>query len=285
MKESASTSTSSSAPVPVPTSETVADSEVKSDKYKQPETSSAADGKPNADNALVSSGQAEAENRPETAPTTATSDHADGRHFTSRGHGPNTHGHGYGYGHGPGPGPHRRGGAFNRGGRSGSLTSKGAPVPQEDFDFDAMNEKFEKQHLEEEEKLVNEMKFEKKYDKSSSFFDNLAPEKEESRKDNAGQVGRTAHRGLDYETFGEVARPYRGRSSYHSRGGSAGYNRSGSGSGSRGGPSGPSRGGSRPQTSSGSNPSSYSSSNRGRYSQPRSNNNRLPVNGSSSEIH
>ncbi|KAA8498314.1 Protein decapping 5 [Porphyridium purpureum] len=132
----------------------------------------------------------------------------------------------------------RRGASGPGAGRPGSF--KAPAMPKEDFDFEAMNEQFTKQQIEEEEKILNDMRFEKKYDKGKSFFDELAPEKEEARRGAAGRPSMREQRGIDVDTFGEAARYYRpldaGRGGYRGgqRGGSGRGGSSGGQSSSRG---------------------------------------------------
>ena len=146
---------------------------------------------------------------------------------------------------------------------------KGA-VPTEDFDFEAMNQQFSKRQLEEEERILNQMKFEKKYDKGKSFFDELVPEKEESKKGpsggGGGRITMKEQLGIDVETFGDVAKHYRphmdSRNAY--RGGGRGGSRGGSSQG-RGGSntarsSGPQR--AAPRSGSGGQQGSFGSTNK-----------------------
>ena len=77
-------------------------------------------------------------------------------------------------------------------------------IPKEDYDFAKNIDKFQKMSLEEPE----EDKFEKAYDKQSSFFDSLSNERT--------TINRHEERDLNMETFGtaRVYRPRRGRGRY-----------------------------------------------------------------------
>jgi len=91
-------------------------------------------------------------------------------------------------------------------------------VPKEDFDFESMNQKFDKATLEDGEVDESKPQAEKKYDKNLSFFDSLSFEKEKA------PSGRD-RRQSDFETFGETNHNnyYRGRGRGRGRGGRGGY--------------------------------------------------------------
>lgn len=122
---------------------------------------------------------------------------------------------GRGRGRGRGYGNRYHGGSWRRG--------PGIKIPEEDFDFASMQEKFEAATIGpggkrgEEEALGH---IEVCYDKSRSFFDDLVPEKEmRSERVNAAQ-----RRATDFETFGETGPGYH-RSGYRSGRGRRGRGR------------------------------------------------------------
>jgi len=92
------------------------------------------------------------------------------------------------------------GGAWRgSGGGGGGGNRNRMVVPKEDFDFEAMNEKFDKVGMAEDGEIADDMpKFDKKYDAKKSFFDDLATERS-----SADSRRRDSER-KNYETFGEV---------------------------------------------------------------------------------
>lgn len=128
--------------------------------------------------------------------------------------------------HGDNHRPHRGGRGGNRGGRRRGGRTGRVPLtlPAEDFDFDAMNEKFDKVALASDTDLSQESQnntaipeVKVKYDKSTSFFDSL----EQAPRDRSTASQR---RNADFETFGELnqQRNYgrrRGRGGRSGRGG------------------------------------------------------------------
>jgi protein LSM14 len=129
-----------------------------------------------------------------------------------------------------GAGTRRRHRGDNR--RQGS----GISIPKEDFDFEAMNERFDRSALvsasgsmpsEHDDDQVPAM-VESKYDKAASFFDNLEPPSRE-------RSSASERRNADFETFGELNRH---RTYNRGRGrswGNAGVRGRGGGRGNRGG--------------------------------------------------
>jgi Scd6-like Sm domain len=112
----------------------------------------------------------------------------------------------------------------------------GISIPKEDFDFEAMNERFDKSNLvsasgsipSESDADQTAALLEPKYDKAASFFDNLEPPSRE-------RSSASERRNADFETFGELNRH---RTYNRGRGrswGNAGGRGRGGGRGSRGG--------------------------------------------------
>lgn len=94
-------------------------------------------------------------------------------------------------------------GGYGRGGRRFRRRGPGITVPDEDFDFESMHEKFDKVTVNEsvvDTTVLDELPdIAPKYDKSKGFFDDLIPEKQMPREHtNAAQ-----RRATDFETFGE----------------------------------------------------------------------------------
>uniref|UniRef100_A0A7S2ZZ72 FFD box profile domain-containing protein n=1 Tax=Rhodosorus marinus TaxID=101924 RepID=A0A7S2ZZ72_9RHOD len=106
---------------------------------------------------------------------------------------------------------HYRGRQDNRGQGKSRIV-----VPSEDFDFEAMNEKFDKVGVAEDGEVAEEIpKYDKKYDASKSFFDDLVSERA------SGEPRNKEFERKNMETFGEQAAIKR----YGNRGGrrSMGY--------------------------------------------------------------
>eukprot|EP00189_Rhodosorus_marinus_P009487 CAMPEP_0184741062 /NCGR_PEP_ID=MMETSP0315-20130426/4151_1 /TAXON_ID=101924 /ORGANISM="Rhodosorus marinus, Strain UTEX LB 2760" /LENGTH=527 /DNA_ID=CAMNT_0027211191 /DNA_START=58 /DNA_END=1641 /DNA_ORIENTATION=+ len=101
-----------------------------------------------------------------------------------------------------------RGRQDNRGQGKGRIV-----VPSEDFDFEAMNEKFDKVGVTEDGEVAEEIpKYDKKYDASKSFFDDLVSERA------SGEQRNKEFERKNMETFGEQAAVKR----YGNRGGRRG---------------------------------------------------------------
>lgn len=96
-------------------------------------------------------------------------------------------------------------GQWRHPGSGGAISGGGANrtrvvVPREDFDFAAMNEKFDKMGVTEDGELPEEIpKFDKKYDAAKSFFDELVSERSGPEAQHRRETERK-----NYETFGEV---------------------------------------------------------------------------------
>mmetsp|Transcript_34671 Transcript_34671/g.136652 ORF Transcript_34671/g.136652 Transcript_34671/m.136652 type:complete len:421 (+) Transcript_34671:427-1689(+) len=89
---------------------------------------------------------------------------------------------------------HYRGRQDNRGQGKSRIV-----VPSEDFDFEAMNEKFDKVGVAEDGEVAEEIpKYDKKYDASKSFFDDLVSERA------SGEPRNKEFERKNMETFGEV---------------------------------------------------------------------------------
>ncbi|GJQ14064.1 hypothetical protein GpartN1_g5855.t1 [Galdieria partita] len=102
---------------------------------------------------------------------------------------------------------YRGGGSRGRNRVQNSVSAKESHV--EEFDVVAMNEKFEKVHL--EEKNIAEQQVvgtERKYDKQVSFFDRLSSSTTESKEDDRFKLSEM--RKLDAETFGRDSLSQRG---------------------------------------------------------------------------
>lgn len=190
-----------------------------------------------------------------------------GRQPNANGAGPPSGANGYGQSHGRGGGGgagrggrdmqrrRGRGGGYGGGGR-GRPPQPGIVIPSEDFDFDAMNEKFQKASLTTpvdssaddlgvgvagakvvgldgegagaSQAPADLATIAVKYDKSSSFFDELESESRER----ATPQERAQRRNNDFETFGETHQPQYG---YNRRGRGRGRGRGGRGRGRGGG--------------------------------------------------
>jgi len=95
-------------------------------------------------------------------------------------------------------------------GRSRSQNSVTRDVQVEEFDVVAMNEKFEKVHLEEKSKVEQQVAgTERKYDKQVSFFDRLSSSTTEPKEED-GRFKSAEMRKLDVETFGRDSLSQRG---------------------------------------------------------------------------
>lgn len=106
----------------------------------------------------------------------------------------------------------------------------GIEIPKEDFDFEAMNEKFDKASLStaatdsvgDVGENYTQDQFEPKYNKSESFFDMLEP----APRDRSTPSERNQRRLADFETFGEHYH-HRGHGRRRGRGGRGGRGRRG----------------------------------------------------------
>lgn len=113
----------------------------------------------------------------------------------------------------------RGGRGGGRGGRRFRRRGPGITVPDEDFDFESMHQKFDKVIIDEvvpeTHSLDGMPSIAPKYDKSKGFFDELVPEKQMPReRSNAAQ-----RRATDFETFGEIGNFVRHHHRYGGRNG------------------------------------------------------------------